>query len=205
MLKISKTSLMILAVGIMIIASVSLYLAYAQFVSQRDALYKTIDTANTKYGQVNVDKRSLQPQLAQLQQQNADLKSAYDTARGEFPNVTIQSIEYDEELSRLADESAVMVWVLGATDSSQQAEGNFTYVITNFSVEVKGDRTNILDFIHRLATSSYFATADINTVDLKTGGDVATPTPTPGAPEVPAPINYSDILLTITVFRYEGN
>lgn len=200
MFKLSKTSLMILGVGVMIVVSVALYLAYSQYVSQRDALYVTIETAQKKIAQVSTEKRSLEPQLTQLQQKTAELKASYDKAKGEFPNVTIQSIENDEELSGLAEDSSVTFTRLTATDSTALQEGNLTYFVTDFSIEVKGDRTNVLDFIHRVAMSSYFATATINTVNLTTGGDA----PTPGAPEVPAPVNYS-LFLSLTIYRYEGN
>lgn len=196
---------MILGVGILIIAGVALYLAYSQYVSQREALYVTIETAQKKIAQVSTEKRSLEPQLTQLQQKTAELKSAYDKVRGEFPVTVTQSIESDEELSKLAEDAAVTVKILSATDSAQSVDGNLTYTTTDFTADVSGDRVNVLDFLHRLAVDSYFATATINTVNLTTVGDAPTPTPTPGAPEAPPPVDFSTFNISITIYRYEGN
>jgi Tfp pilus assembly protein PilO len=199
-MKFSKTGLLILGIGILIIASVLLYMAYTQFTSQREALFATIDAAQRKFAQVSGEKRTLEPQLTQLQQKNAELKSAYDKARGEFPNVTIQSIEVDEELSNLAEDASVTVKLLTATDGSVQKEGNLTYTVTDFTAEVTGNRANILDFLHRVAMSPYFKTATINNLDLK-----EEPTPTPEATDVPAPVDLSTMRIAITIYRYEGN
>jgi outer membrane murein-binding lipoprotein Lpp len=199
-MKISKTALMVLGMGILIIAGVVLYLAYSQYVSQRDALALTINAANQKYSQVTSDKRALEPQLAQLLQKNEELKSAFDAAKGKFPFAAVQSIENEEELSKLAEDSAVKVQILTATDSSKRVDGNLTYLITDFTADVTGDRFNILDFLHRVAMSSKFVSATINSVNLK-----MEPTPTPGAPDAPPPVNFSTFSVSITIYRYEGN
>jgi Tfp pilus assembly protein PilO len=199
-MKFSKTGLLILGIGILIIAAVLLYMAYSQFASQREALFTTINAAQNRFAQVSGEKRSLEPQLTQLQQKTAELKSAYDKARGEFPNVTIQSIEVDEELSNLAEDASVKVKLLTATDGAMLKEGNLTYAVTDFTAEVTGNRVNILDFLHRVAVSPYFKTATINTLDL-----TEEPTPTPEATDVPEPVDLSTMSMAITIYRYEGN
>lgn len=201
-MKFTKISLLIIGVGILIAVSVILYLSYSQNVSQREALFQTIEAAQKKISQVSAEKRPLEPQVAQLEQKIADLKSSYNKARGEFPNVSIQSIEYDEELSTLAEDCAITVIKLTATDST--APSNTTYIATDFTVEVKGDRTNLLDFIHRVRQSKYFSTASINSVSLKVEA-TPTPTPTPTEETAPAPLNYSTLQMALTVYRYEGN
>lgn len=203
MFKISKLSLMILGVGVMIIAFVALYLSYSQSTSQRDTLLKSIDTAQVRLAQIGADRRTTEPKLTQLQQQISDLNSAYNQSAGQFPVMPIQSIEYDNELSNLAEQCGLTLNSLTATDSSVQQDGNFTYIITDFTVQVAGDRTNLLDFIHRVSQSDYFTTASVNSVDLK---EQATPTPTATpTSEVPPPVNYYTVDMTITVYRYGGN
>lgn len=203
MIKLTKISLLVLGVGALVVAFIALYLAYSQYTSRRDTLFTSIDAAQAKLTQISADRRTTEPNLAQLQQKISDLNSAYNQAAGQFPALPIQSIDYDNVLSDLADQSGLTLSSLTAADSTEQKEGNLTYVVTAFAVTVTGDRANILDFIHRVATSSYFGTASIDTLDL-TEQIAPTPTPTPGAEEVPPPVNYSSVSITLTVYRYKG-
>ena len=201
-MKFTKISLLIIGAGILIAVFVILYLSYSQYVNQREALSQTIEAAQNQISKISAEKRPLEPQVAQLEQKIADLKSSYDKAKGEFPNVSIQSIEYDEELSTLAEDCAITLTHLTATDSTVLKEGSTTYIATDFTVEVTGDRTNLLDFIHRVRQSAYFSTASINSLNLI---EEATPTPTSTEETAPAPLNYSTLSMALTVYRYEGN
>ena len=201
-MKFTKISLLIIGAGILIAVFVILYLSYSQYVNQREALSQTIEAAQNQISKISAEKRPLEPQVTQLEQKIADLKSSYNKARGEFPDVSIQSIEYDEELSTLAEDCAITLTHLTATDSTVSQEGSTTYIATDFTVEVKGDRTNLLDFIHRVRQSAYFSTASINSLNLI---EEATPTPTSTEETAPAPLNYSTLQMALTVYRYEGN
>jgi len=201
-MKFTKISLLIIGVGVLIAVFVILYLSYSQNVNQREALFQTIEAAQNQISKISAQKRPLEPQVAQLEQKIADLKSSYDKAKGEFPVPPTQSIEYDNELSDLAEDCAITVTKLTATDSTVLKEGSTTYIATDFTVEVKGDRTNLLDFIHRVSQSKYFSTASINSLNLK---EEAIPTPTPTEETAPAPLNYSTLSMALTVYRYEGN
>lgn len=203
-MKLSKLGLLILAVGILCIAFGGLFYVYRQRTQQRDALFQTIEAAQNQVSKISAEKRPLEPQVLQLEQKIADLKASYNKAKGEFPNVSIQSIEYDEELSDLAEDSAVTVIKLTATDSSLKKDGNITYIATDFTVEVRGERTNLLDFLHRVSQSQYFSTASINSVSLK---EEATPAPLATPTEEPPPVwvNYATLQMSLTVYRYEGN
>jgi len=201
-MKVNRNTLIILGIGILIVVFVVLYMAYSRYVSQRDALLATVDASQNKFSLVSGEKRTLEPQLTQLQQKIADLNASFAKAKGEFPGVSIQSIEYEEEFSKLAEDSSVAVTKLTATDSSTLREGNVTYIVTDFSVEVRGSRTNLLDFIHRVSISKYLGTASINTLKLE---EEPVPTPTPGFEPEPPPVNFTTLTLTITIYRYEGS
>jgi hypothetical protein len=201
-MKISKNILMVLGVVILVAAGVILYMAYSQYANQRDALFVTIDTANKKFALVSGEKRTLEPQVTQLQQKIDELNATFTKAKGEFPNVTIQSLEYDEALTRLAEDAGVTVQILTASDSARQVDGNLTYIVTDFTAEVTGERANALDFLHRVAVSNYFTSATINSLDMN---EEIEPTPTTGATDEPPPINFSTMRISLTIYRYEGN
>jgi hypothetical protein len=199
-MRISKITWLILGLGVLIIAFIGLYYVYQNSTKERDVLLQTIENLQRQSAKLSNDKRPLDPQLAQLEDKLITLKAAFNRAKGEFPDVSIQSIEYDEELSGLAEGSGVLVTKLTATDGTAQKDGNLTYVATNFEVDVQGDMTNLLDFIHRIATSRYFSSGSMNSLELKKDLEAPAASPTP----TPLP-NQPTLHIALTVYRYEGN
>lgn len=202
-MKISKISLLILGAGVMVIIGIALFLVYTSNMSEREALYISIDSLQQKYAAVSREKRPLEPQVTDLERQIAEFKSASDRFKGEFPGISLQSIEYDEEMTALAADSGVKITRLTAADETAVQEENTTYFVTEYSVEITGERVNLLDFLHRMTRSSYFTTALLKSVTLTEEAE-PTPSPLPGGEEEPPSVNFASLFLTFSIYRYGG-
>lgn len=195
-MRLSRTFLLILGIGACAVIFAFLYLNYQQSAQERDLLLDQIEASQRKVSAINAEKRNLEPQVTQLENKISDLNKSFDQLKGEFPNITVQSIEYDEELTGLADDSEITFMKVTATEDSDVKEGNLTYTVSNFSVEVEGERVDLLDFIHRVATSVYFKTSSVNVMTLEDEVPPASPPPTPVLPKVK---------IDLGVYRYRSN
>jgi hypothetical protein len=206
MLKFTKVSWLIIITGVLAVAFVVLYLTYQQRAQESDALNQTVAQARKVLPSVAAEKKALEPQVASLEQKLATLRSQFEGAKASFSQASVQSIEYDNELSDLAEKSNVFVTRLAATDDATVNEGNTTFITNTYDVDVTGNVTDLLDYVHRVALSSYFKNAVLNTLDMVQEAPTLTPaTPTPTPTESPTPTAAPTLHLSLTVYRYEGN
>ena len=180
-MKLTKTSLMVLGIGIIIIAAASLFMAYQGQVQQRQEARDSLANAeknlqsftdikeatDVELIQLENELQEWQNELSQLETElvQAELTLAQTGAR--FP-ISVESIEYDEVLFSFArDANNLMITSLTASEPTEitTLEG-ITYTTTFFTVEVRGEVADILNFINTIVADDDFQTAVLEPITI---------------------------------------
>jgi len=164
-MRLSKTAWLILGIGIFVIAFATLYMVYSQQSGEQEQLNSSLAVAQGALPQLVSEREDLESQLTQWESQLAQATSSLAKIEARFPE-SVQSIEYDERLFKLADDCDLEITSLTASEPSEEKVENVTYSITSFGVDVRGEVADILDFINAIATSEYFTTATMEMVDM---------------------------------------
>ena len=180
MKRLSKTSWLILGIGIFVIALVSLYMVYRQQGREQERLNDSLLVAQATLPTVVSEKEDWESQLtqresqltqreSQLTQQESQLAQAtslLDTTQASFPE-SVESIEYDEELFRIADNWDLEITTLTASEPGDKEVEGITFSVTSFTADVKGEVADILGFISTIATDEDFINATTELVNIK--------------------------------------
>lgn len=183
--KLSKTSLLLLSGGIIVVAIFSLFVIHKQQIVQQQTLNRELSAAN---------KRLVTLQLGQLSAQQSQLGQQNDQAVAELAlikqqvAVNIDSIAGSESLYAIAKESGVKITGLGALASSKDKLGGVAATVLPMTVTINGDWLKLVDFITRLKTE--FPTCLLQNANIVIPAD---PTQTPSAD------------LEISIYTYKGN
>jgi hypothetical protein len=173
-MKFSKTAVLILIVGIILIACGSLYWLYLQEQGKQQELNEVLSKTQSVVPGLASERTKLEGTLTELEDKLAQAQSELKTAETIFPN-DVESIEVDELLFKLANDWDLEIANLIATEPADnevrpetedtKVEG-VTYMVTNFTVEVKGDVGDILDYINTIVNNKDFHTATVEFVDI---------------------------------------
>lgn len=175
-----------------------LYQTYSGQIKQQDELNTSLAAAQGSLPKLLSDRTSLENQLAQWTANLTEAKSALNQAQARFPGL-VESIEYDEQLFQIADMFDLVITSLSATEPVNQKIQNVTFSMTNFSLSISGEVTDILGFINTLTTDEAFATATIETVDMSVPVPVSTTENLTGQTETVAPT--ADIAFIIYSYK----
>lgn len=201
-MKLSKTSWIALGIGIFVIAAFNLFQTYQSGVEERDEAQNSLTETQTALIVVNADKdraevnltqteeelAQIQNELSQLETELAQAELTLDQAEAKFP-VSVESIEYDELLFRLAEDANLEIISLTASRATETDKNDIAYAVTAFTMNVQGEVENILDFINRIVTEE-----DLNTADLKSV-TVTIPKPLSG--------NSPSATINLVVYSYQ--
>ena len=175
-MKLSKTSWLILGIGIFVIALGSLYMVYHQQMQEQEQLNSELDTAQLLLPQLISEKDNSEKQLNRLNSDLAEAKSLLIRFREGFPE-SVESIEYAEELFGLADYHELEVIKLttsepddkeieSESDSADKEVETVTYTVTTLEVTVQGEVADMVDFVNAIVTGSRFTTATVELVEV---------------------------------------
>ena len=172
-MRLSKVFWLILGAGIFVIAAAGLYILYQDQNREQQELSDSLAVAQATLPQLTSEKEGLESQLARLEEELAQARSLLDEAKAEFLILTefpgsVESIEYDEALFALADDTQLEIISLTVSGPRTVTEENITYPVTSFTVAVAGERTDILYFIHKIATDEDFRTTTVESVNIAT-------------------------------------
>ena len=175
-MKLSKTAWLILGTGILVIALVSLYLVYSRQGHEREQLNDSLLVARATLPKVVSEKEDRERQLTQLENQLTQLESELTQATSllaeskmSFPG-SVESIEYDERLFRIADYYDLEITKLTSSEPGNKAVEGITYSVTSFEIDARGEVADILGFVNAIATDEDFTTATVELVDMKVPG-----------------------------------
>ena len=175
-MKVSKTAWLILGLGIFIIAAVALYMIYTQQGRAQAHLNEALATAQATIPRLAEERANLESTLTEGKDKLAQVTSQLNRARARFPT-SVESIEMDEQLFSIADEWNLDITILTASEPSDNTvevtiEGkdveveDVTYLVTYFSVNVRGEVLDILGFVNTIATRGDFGTTAIELVHM---------------------------------------
>ena len=175
-MKLSKIAWLILVIGIFVIASGSLYWLYLQEGPKQEELNAQLSAVQAKIPKLAAERANLESTLTELEDNLAQVTSQLRTAKAVFP-AAVESIEVDELLFGIANDWGLEITSLTASEPSDlkvavevetediEAE-DVTYLVTSFDVYVKGEVSDILNFIHTIVTHRDFDTATVEIVSI---------------------------------------
>lgn len=175
-MKLSKIAWLILVIGIFVIASGSLYWLYLQEGPKQEELNEQLSAVQAKIPKLAAERASLESTLTELEDKLAQVTSQLKTAKAAFPAL-VESIEVDELLFGIANDWGLEIISLTASEPSDlkvavevETEDieveDVTYLVTSFDVDVKGEVSDILNFIHTIVTHRDFDTATVEIVSI---------------------------------------
>jgi hypothetical protein len=201
-MKLSKTTWMVLGIGVIIIAAVSLYMVYQGQVQKRQEARDSLanveqnlqsftnikEATEVELIQLEDELQEWQNELSQLETELAQAKLTLDQTGARFPS-SVESIEYDEVLFSFAHDANLKITSLTAGEPAETITEDITvpaeltteditvpmditiegitYATTFFTVEVKGEVADILDFVNRVVTDEGFKTAVLEPVSIE--------------------------------------
>jgi len=175
-MKLSKTAWIILVTGIFIIAIGSLYWLYLQEGPKQEELNAQLSAVQAQLPNLAEQRASLESTLTELEDNLAQATSQLKTAKAAFPDL-VESIEVDELLFGIANDWGLEITSLTASEPrdyrvkvEMEAEDieveDVTYLVTSFTIDVKGEVTDILNFIHTIVNHRDFDTATVELVNI---------------------------------------
>ena len=170
-MKLSKTVWLVVVIVIFAIVLGILFSIYSGQAGERKQLKDTLNNAQTLLPGLIDNKEELENQLAQAE-------SLLDRSQAEFPE-SVDSIEYDDDLFKIADDSNVDITRLTSTKPANTKVGAVTYSISAYVVVVKGNVEDILDFIYTIRTGDDFQlpwSADVKDIKMAIAGGGSTAT-----------------------------
>jgi hypothetical protein len=183
-MKISKTALIVLGVGVFILVFALIFVMYSGQTGEREQLNASLTKAQGVLPELLAEKADLESQLAQWQSELDKAMMALSKSQGRFPK-SVESIEYDEVLFKLAEQSGLRIVEITASEpSGESVKGtDITYDVSTFEVlvesvesppgtagefEVYIDETvdKVLEFIHLVVTTPDFNVATIKVASI---------------------------------------
>lgn len=179
-MKFSKTSWMVLGIGIVIIGTASLYMVYQGEVQKRDEARDSLAEAQATVPIRITERNDLESQLSQLedelvQWQNELSQLETELAQAEltlnqtgarFP-ISVESIEYDEFLVDFAlGANELNMTSLTASEPTELTLDGITYTTTFFTVAINGEVADILNFINTIVADDDFQTAILEPITI---------------------------------------
>ncbi len=178
-MKLSKTTWMVLGIGIIIIAAVSLYMVYQGQGQKREEARDSLTNAEknlqsftdikeateVELSQLENELQESQSQISQLETELAQTELTLNQTGARFP-ISVESIEYDEVLFNFAHDANLIITSLTAGEPADITTEDITYTTTLFAVEVRGEMTDILYFINTIVADDDFQTAILEPVAI---------------------------------------
>lgn len=214
-MRLSRVAWSILIAGVFIIALVGLYLVYLREQQAQEPLNQSLAVAQTILPKLTTERTNLENALAETEDRLDEAKSHLQTAKATFPTRRVESIEVDEVLFGTAYSWDLEITNLTATEPGDNAVPvevetedieveDINFIVTTFTVQVKGEVADILDFIHSVVNHRDFGSATVELVDIV----------------VPEPLTEADkeeltedeveeaeipsATITLTIYNYQG-
>ncbi|MFH0847741.1 MAG: hypothetical protein V1894_06800 [Chloroflexota bacterium] len=164
-MKLSKNIILMLVVGIFLAAAAALFSFYTRQVQESVILRQNVSTAQRILSQFTSEKRSLEPQLTQLEDKFNLAQSTLRNIEQKFPT-TADSLTYSEALTQLAGDLDLTVISLASGEFTYEQIDEVDYATYGFEMEAEGKLSNLVDFVEELNVSPLFESARINKLEL---------------------------------------
>ena len=164
-MKFGKVAQLVLAIGIFAIAIIFLYRMSQGRQDEHEQLTTQIAAAQAILPDLESEKAELESHLNQLQVEMNQAKVSLSKGKANFPD-GIDSIRYDELLSQMARDRDLEMMRLSTSEPGTKSEGDVTFTVTTFNMEVHGAVADIIDFIDAIAIGDDFTTATVELVSI---------------------------------------
>ena len=165
-MKTNKKVWIIVGIGVFAIVIAVLFSIYSGLAGERGQLENNLWAARALLPKLTAQKGDLKNQLAQAE-------SLLDASQAKFPE-SVGSIEYGEDLFEIADDCDVVLTSLRPSQPTDKEAGGATYSVSSFTVVVKGDVSDILNFVDALRVGEDFQlpwSAELKSVRINYGGE----------------------------------
>ncbi len=182
-MRLSRTALLVLGIGVFVIAFATLFTIYSGQSGEQEQLNDSLAAAQGLLPKLIAEREDLEGQLTQWESELAKATSSLSKSEARFPK-SVESIEYDETLFKIADDCDLQVIELTASEPENKKVEDIIYAVTTFEVVVRSkesppnimgdfemyiDETvaNMLEFINVVATSEEFNVGTVELVDME--------------------------------------
>lgn len=198
-MKLSRISWIILSVGIFVILAGGLGAVYRAELSEQEVLTSQLALTQATLPSVISEREAAESRLEQLKNELKQATSKLDVSKLSFSK-PVKSIEYGEIIYDIAHGLQLEVVDFTASDLRIEEGDVVTYYTTKFEITVEGNETDILDFVHQIASSTDFTTATIELAEIN-------------IPEPPSEEDLEDenfepenprAIINLTIYEYRG-
>ena len=149
----------------MVIVLGSLFSVYRGQASEQQELERSLSVAQVTLPKLISEQEDLESQLSQLKSKLTQAISRLNAAKAELPK-SVDSIEFDETLFKIANGCDLKITKLTASGSGDKKVEDITFSVTSFSADIEGEVDDILEFINEIATDEYFTNATVTLVNM---------------------------------------
>ncbi|MFH1169532.1 MAG: hypothetical protein V1691_02440 [Chloroflexota bacterium] len=160
-MKLSKTSWIILVIGVIVVAFGSLGIAYSQMTKEQTQLQNDLDVAEKRLA--NLQLKDLTAQRDDLTVQVSHAASQGEAARNAL-RYSIESIDVTDSLFFIAHSSGVAITDMSSTGPRSDEVGGVEGFVLPLSVRAAGDVSDLINFVINL--NSDFTTGIVKSAQI---------------------------------------
>jgi len=184
-MKVSKTALLVLGIGIFILVFAVLFTLHSGQTGEREELSNRLVTAQGLLPGLIAEKDDLSSQLANWQDEVNKAKVAMDTSESKFPK-SVENIGYDEVMFKMASDCGLMIMEITAVEpyDEEVKDTDITYAVGAIEVKVQNQELppvtvgefevysgetvdKVLAFVHLIAAGGDFNVGNIRLVAIE--------------------------------------
>jgi hypothetical protein len=184
-MRLSKTFLIILGIGLFVIVGATLGWLYFQEKGKQQMLEEELATLEATLPPLTAEQQQWQARLTSLQSQLSLTRTLFEMAKESFPE-TVDSTDVDERLFQTADGLELEVISISTAEPKEEQIDKVSYSVTSFSVTVEGKKVAepgfatqeayreyidrvvnaLVAYISSITTDTYFGNATIRLASM---------------------------------------
>ena len=143
-INVSKTSWIILSVGVFIVVLAGLGVTYSQQLTENSEANDELEVTEMRLGQFNIEE--LQQQKSELEAIYDSVSSQHDISKAKFQQ-PIESVNVTDKCYYIASLSNVEIYDIGTTDIKTEIFSDLECERIAISVMVRGELSDMVNFI----------------------------------------------------------
>ncbi len=160
-MKLSKTSLLVIIAGVLIIALAGVGFFYYQQINEQNQLNEQLALAQSRLSGVQLEK--LSSQQAELDTQLSQTTAQFEEVRALFSH-PFGSIAVTDTLFDIAEAHGLEITVMTSPGLASESLEETTCLVTTLNATVEGDVPNLVDFV--ISLNSQLATGVVKSITI---------------------------------------
>jgi len=200
-MKINRRLIVIISIAVFVIALAFLYLNYQKQVTAQTSAQQDLTAANSSLTIITSSKTKAQTQLDQDKNQLNDLQGQLAQTQQNLAEkqqilpLSVGNIDYNEIIFNVAGSCNLTILTLTSSPPVANSANNLSFSVSGFDITLQGQMSDVLNFIHTVATDSRFAGGVIDAVSTS---KVTIDTPSGSQDAIQAGIHLS-------LYSYKGS